>query len=259
MSSVTFYRAGGPVSPRSAKRGALMAILSAALLAAGLGLIAMYLRAPATVFLPVQDVKVDGELRHVDAQTLQRAVTRYLTPGLLQIDLDALRTDLRNIAWVENASVRRLLPSTLLIAITEHEPVARWGRGQLLGRDGSVFAPPQTSAEYAALPSLVGPAEMQRELHAVYMRYAPWFKNLRLQLAEIELDQRRSWRVKLTDGVVVELGRKQLAQRLQRFASLYTGPLRQEWENVSRVDLRYTNGVAVRWRDDVLHTALTQE
>ena len=63
----------------------------------------------------------------------------------------------------------------------------------------------------------------------------------------------------LTDGVVVELGREQLAQRLQRFASLYAGPLRQEWENVKRVDLRYTNGVAVRWRDDVLHTAQTQE
>ncbi|MDH3714234.1 MAG: cell division protein FtsQ/DivIB [Gammaproteobacteria bacterium] len=259
MSSATFYRVGGPVSPRSAKRGALMAILSIALLAVGLWLVALYLRAPATVFLPVQDVKVDGELRHVDAQTLQQVVTRHLTPGLLQINLDALRTDLRKIAWVEDVSVRRLLPSTLLIAITEHEPVARWGRDHLLGRDGSVFAPPQTNAGFSALPSLVGPAQMQRELHAVYMRYAPWFKKLRLQLAEIELDQRRSWRVTLTDGVVVELGRHQLAQRLQRFASLYSGPLRQEWENVSHVDLRYTNGVAVRWRDDVLHTALTQE
>jgi cell division protein FtsQ len=234
-------------------------MLCVALLAAGLWLIALYLRTPATVFMPVHDVKVDGELRRVDAATLRQVVTRHLTPGLLQIDLDTLRDAVRDIAWVESASVRRLLPSTLLIAITEHEPVARWGRGQLLGRDGTIFEPPQTTAEFAALPSLIGPVEMQRELHAVYMRYAPWFVNLRLQLAEVELDQRRSWRVTLTDGVVVELGRDQFAQRLQRFASLYSGPLRQEWDNVRGIDLRYTNGVAVRWRDDVLHTALTQE
>ncbi len=258
MSSVTFYRANGPVSPRSTRRSVLTTALLVVLLAAGLGAIAWYLHAPSSVFLPVHNVKVDGELRHVDARTLQQVVTRHLTPGLLQIDLQALRTELRKVPWIEDVSVRRLLPGTLLIAVTEHEPVARWGRGQLLGRDGSVFEP-RTTAEFAALPSLVGPAEMQRELHAVYERYAPWFRKLRLQVAEIELDQRRSWRVTLTDGVVVELGRRQLAQRLQRFASLYTGPLLQEWENVRRVDLRYTNGVAVRWRDDVLHTAQTQE
>ncbi|MDH3451638.1 MAG: cell division protein FtsQ/DivIB [Gammaproteobacteria bacterium] len=259
MSSVTFYRASGPVSPRSRKRSALMTALLVALLAAGLWLTAWYLRASTAVFLPVQDVKVEGELRRVDAATLQQVVTRNLMPGLLQIDLQALRAELRNIPWVEDASVRRLLPSTLLIAVTEHEPVARWGRSQLLGRDGSVFEPPQTTAEFAALPSLIGPAEMQRELHAVYVRYAPWFGKLQLQVGEIELDQRRSWRVTLTDGVVVELGRDHLAQRLQRFASLYSGPLLQEWENVRRVDLRYTNGVTVRWRDDVLHTVQTQE
>ncbi len=259
MSSVTLYRASGPVSPRSTRRTAVTTALLIVLLAVGLGAIAWYLRTPAMVFMPVHDVKVDGELRHVDARTLQQVVTRHLTPGLLQVDLQALRAEVRNIPWVEDVSVRRLLPSTLLLAVTEHEPVARWGRGQLLGRDGSVFEPPQTTAAFASLPSLVGPAEMQRELHAVYMRYAPWFKKLRLQVAEIELDQRRSWRVRLTDGVVLELGRTQLAQRLQRFASLYAGPLLLEWENVQRVDLRYTNGVAVRWRDDVLHTAQTQE
>lgn len=259
MSSVTFYRAGGPVSPRSTRRNVAMTAATVAALAVSLAAAAWYLRAPETVFLPVLEVKVDGELRHVDARTLQATVTRNLAPGLLQIDLQALRAELRDIPWVEDASVRRLLPSTLLIAITEHEPVARWGRGQLLGRDGSVFEPPQSTAGFATLPSLVGPAEMQRELHAVYMRYAPWFRKLQLQVAEIELDQRRSWRVTLTDGVVVELGREQLAQRLQRFAMLYSGPLLSEWENVQRVDLRYTNGVAVRWRDDVLHTAQTQE
>lgn len=258
MSSVTFYRANGPVSPRSIRRSALTTALLVALLAVGLGAVAWLLHTPSRVFLPVHDVKVDGELQRVDTRALQQVVTRHLTPGLLQIDMRTLRAELRKLPWIEDVSVRRLLPSTLLIAVTEHEPVARWGRRQLLGRDGTVFEPHST-AEFATLPSLVGPPEMQRELHAVYKRYAPWFRKLQLQVAEIELDQRRSWRVTLTDGVVVELGRRQLAQRLQRFASLYTGPLLQEWENVRRVDLRYTNGVAVRWRDDVLHTAQTQE
>lgn len=219
----------------------------------------LYLRAPDTVFLPVRDVKVDGELRRVEAKQLQRVVMRHLTPGLLQIDMQALRSDLRSIAWVESVWVRRVPPSTLLIGVTEHEPVARWGGKQLLGRDGSIFEPPAIAGEFATLPLLAGPAEMQRELHAMYTRYAPWFRKLRLQLAEIELDERRSWRVTLADGVVIELGREQFVQRLQRFASLYSGPLRQEWETVKRIDLRYTHGVAVRWRDDVLHTAVIRE
>jgi cell division protein FtsQ len=48
----------------------------------------------------------------------------------------------------------------------------------------------------------------------------------------------------------MELGRLQLEQRLQRFVRSWPMVLAHAAERISVIDLRYSNGFAVRWQLD---------
>jgi cell division protein FtsQ len=47
----------------------------------------------------------------------------------------------------------------------------------------------------------------------------------------------------------VRLGRRDVDQRLERFFAVAAPVLRDDFERIEYVDLRYTNGFAVGWRD----------
>ena len=69
-----------------------------------------------------------------------------------------------------------------------------------------------------------------------------------LKVAELELSERRAWRVTLADGAVLILGRHFVGERLERFARAWPTALEPNWTRVASLDLRYTNGFAVRPR-----------
>ncbi len=71
--------------------------------------------------------------------------------------------------------------------------------------------------------------------------------DVNLQAAQITLSPRRAWQLRLSNGMVLELGREDMQQRLARFVAVQrTEDGRQKTEGAMYVDLRYRNGFAVR-------------
>jgi cell division protein FtsQ len=62
------------------------------------------------------------------------------------------------------------------------------------------------------------------------------------------MDERRSWQVKFTDDMQLQLGRAESEQRLARFIRVFEGPLASYRDQIQIVDMRYTNGLAVVWK-----------
>ena len=56
-----------------------------------------------------------------------------------------------------------------------------------------------------------------------------------------------SWRVQLSNGLTVEVGRHDPMQRVERFVRVYPAILAAANGRLVAVDLRYSNGFAVRW------------
>jgi hypothetical protein len=66
-----------------------------------------------------------------------------------------------------------------------------------------------------------------------------------LLIRHITLDERRAWSLVLDDGVEIALGRKAMDTRVRRLARVYA-QLMGAGPSPVAVDLRYTNGLAVR-------------
>jgi cell division protein FtsQ len=64
----------------------------------------------------------------------------------------------------------------------------------------------------------------------------------------IQVDARQSWRVLLASGAVLELGRVDVDQRMRRFVDTANLILRATDQRIMTADLRYPNGLAIRWR-----------
>jgi cell division septal protein FtsQ len=70
--------------------------------------------------------------------------------NILLCDLQALRADIRRLAWVQDASIQKVFPSTLRITVIERKPFALLERGGLWLADaeGHVLEPVYDLEEY---------------------------------------------------------------------------------------------------------------
>jgi len=200
---------------------------------------------PAT--LPVKTVRVGGELVHLGREQLRQTVSPFAQAGLLRVDIDEVRGAVRALPWVDRAEVRRAWPDTLEIRITEQQAVARWADEALVNSRGELFRP-QREQWPGGLPELAGPQRNAAVIASRFSQLRNLFAPLGLEPTALVQDDRRSWRVRLGNGVEVLLGRKRSAERLLRFVRLYPRVLAARAGDIKRVDLRYTNGFAVAWR-----------
>ncbi len=197
--------------------------------------------------LPIRSVRVEGDFVHLSARQVRAAVAPVARGGFFQVAVGQVMRAAQSLPWVDRVSVTRIWPDTLLIAVTEQTPLARWGEHELINRRGQRFAPPLDTFP-AGLPQLRGPDGLETVLAARYYEMARVLAPVGLQIRELDQDERRSWRMLLDNGIELRLGRTEAYERLLRFVRLYPGTLAPQAEMVGQVDLRYTNGFAVRWK-----------
>ena len=195
----------------------------------------------------VDSVRIAGEFRHVDRARLERVISEEITRGFFEVDVEAVRAAALEIAWVRDASVRRVWPDALHVAIVEREPVARWNDSALLERDGSLFRPEELPDD-PALTLLAGPRDAEREVLAALGRFSAALGEFGGGITRLAMLERGGWRVGLGNGVELRLAQGQDAATLKRFAAVAPGLFAGRVDDIVTVDLRYANGFAVRMR-----------
>ncbi|MGB3722052.1 MAG: cell division protein FtsQ/DivIB, partial [Pacificimonas sp.] len=113
-------------------------------------------RGVAAAGFEVQDVDVTGaqEMANLPVYT---AALDGASDSMLLVDLDEVKERLELLPWVEEASVGRVLPNRLTIAITERKPAAIWqndGMHRLVDAEGRILQADDLS-RFAHLPLVV--------------------------------------------------------------------------------------------------------
>jgi len=203
---------------------------------------------------PLRVVEVQGDFRYQDKQQLQVAVAPHVTGGFFTVDVTAIRTAAEQLPWVHKARVKRIWPATLRLQIEEQQPVARWGEYGFLNERGEPFVP-ETTAISLVLPSLAGPDGLELKVLENFKRVSKTLAALGITVTRMQLDNRRAWHLQLDNSVLLELGRADAGQRLQRFVRAYPNVFAGRLDDLQHVDLRYSNGFSVYWKQAVLENA----
>jgi len=200
---------------------------------------------------PLSVVEVKGDFRYLDKQQLQLAVAPHATGGFFTVDVAAIRTAAEQLPWVHRARVKRVWPATLRLQIEEQQPVARWGEHGFLNERGEPFVP-EVTATSLVLPSLAGPDGLELKVLENFQRVSKTLAPLGITVTRMQLDNRRAWHLQLDNAVLLELGRADAGQRLQRFVRAYPNVFAGRLDDLQHVDLRYSNGFSVYWKQAVL-------
>lgn len=198
-------------------------------------------------FLPIKTVKIIATYQHVTKKTLENAVTPFVPAGLLSINVDGLQQQILQIPWVYSALIKRVWPNQLVINIVEQQPVAVWNTNSLLNAEGNIFSPVISSFP-AGLPSFSGPEGQQQLMLQQYQYFNTQLAPFHLSIAQISLDQRRSWQMVLNNGMVLVLGKEHPMTRFNRFIAVYDKIFSNPQKIALHVDMRYSDGFAVQWQ-----------
>ncbi|MDD5241289.1 MAG: cell division protein FtsQ/DivIB [Sulfuricella sp.] len=192
---------------------------------------------------PLRMVDVRGGLQHVNREQVQFIVAREMKGNFFTLDLNRTRAAFEKLPWVRNVNVRRRWPDKLEVAIEEHVVLARWDSSALVNTRGELFR----AASNAVLPEFSGPEDAAGEMARDYGEFSRLLKPLNLKPVRMSLSDRRALQVRLNTGLVLELGRDRVRERLEKFAGVYQVTLAKLAQPASYADLRYPNGFAVHY------------
>lgn len=196
---------------------------------------------------PIGQVSVSGDLTGEDRTAVEAEASKWIGRSFFATDLARVKAEVETRPWVESAAVSRAWPDRLQVEIREKQPLAYWNEGQLISLSGRVFQPDNPEVA-GRLPRLSGPDERVREVVTTAREMAEKLAQQGIGFAGLQLEDRGAWTLILSNGIEVALGRDQVGERFERFMTVYQGQLAARAHEVKRVDARYTNGVAVRWK-----------
>lgn len=207
-----------------------------------------YLQNPNT--LPVNKIHALGAFNMVNETMLREVVAKTVTGGYFTVNVDEVKHAVEEIPWVYQANVSRVWPDTISINVTEQSALAYWATGGIVNQHGTLFKPTETNKSLS-LPVFDAPLGMERNMTEFYLMARDIVEPLGLIITHLHMDSRRAYRLTLSNGIDVLLGRENMQDRLKRFARVYQKVLATRAEDIERIDTRYSNGLAVGWNKNI--------
>lgn len=195
---------------------------------------------------PVLIVDVEGEFKYLKKAIVADIVNESLESGYLQTDLPNLHRQLVARPWIKEASLKRKMNSTLQIELLEHKPLATWNDSSLISTEALLFTPDVIPTDLY-IPHLSG-----QDYLAVLSMYEQLAQKTPADLLPIKaLSVSFDGGITVINGydMVVILDEKNWQDQLERFVVISNKALKNKLPDVEKIDMRYTNGAAVSWRE----------
>lgn len=189
---------------------------------------------------PLHTVELTAEPQRVPTELLEKVVREQVSGNFFTVDLEKTREAFEKLPWVRKVSVRRKFPWSLEVEVEEQVALAHWNGSALVNTHGEVFM----GNTEQVLPAFIGQPDTSMQVTQLYGELSEVLKPLHQQIEQISLSPRFAWQVKLDRGMVLELGREEMQERLSRFVKVYPYSLAAMARPANHVDLRYRNGFA---------------
>jgi len=219
------------------------------------------LYSPAVLLLKPDQIEVTGNHVVTREAVLQQFV-QDRNHSVLRVSLDARRDQLEQLPWVESASVQRILPNRIRVALTERTPVAFARTGNelaLIDAHGVILDRPRD--EDLHFPIVTGVSEdLPREQREKRMQlYQEFLKDIELvrggssqNVSEVDLSNPKDLRVVMTglasatdsQAVTIHFGSADFSRKFKMLVDNFS-----QWQantgKVQSIDLQYSRQVVV--------------
>ena len=206
------------------------------------------------------EIEIQGNEHLTRAQILS-VFGADLERNIFKVPLAERRADLERLPWVSHATVMRLLPNHLRIAVTERTPVAFVRQGTQIGLvdAGGVLLdmPPQSAGDpHYSFPVLTGlnaddPLSTRAARMAVYAKFMKELdsggQKLSQNLSEVDVSNPEDVKALVASGgtdILVHFGDEQFLERYHEFQQ-HLPEWKQQYPKLASADMRYERQVVL--------------
>jgi len=225
--------------------------------------------------LQVRNIVVHGLYRLTEGE-VRALMEGARGTNILALDLPEYRARLMQSPWVADAKLRRVIPSTIEVSISERQPLGLCRLGNqlyLLDRTAYIideYGPQYTELDLPIIDGVVrAPAstphrgnsrstkdtespvidQERTELAAQVIDSLAAHKTLAARVSQIDVSDSRNAVVLLDDDTAqLRLGNEKFVERLQLYLDMAPA-LKERVSDIDYVDLRFGRGIVVRPRD----------
>ena len=207
-----------------------------------------------------EDIQTTG-LTEVSRSEMMPVFGEDVGRNIFFVPIDQRRRQLEEIPWIERATVMRVLPDQIRVAVVERQPVAFTRHGEQIGlvdANGVLLsmAPATMAKHHYSFPVLTGidagdPADSRKARMDVYQRMMAELdaggKNNSEQISEIDLTDPEDARVLMPEqgaDIMAHFGEDHFLERYERYQA-HIADWRQQYPHLAAVDLRYDNQVVL--------------
>lgn len=197
---------------------------------------------------PLTQLEVRGEFERLQPADVRQAAERFLASSFFTVDVAQLRETIAALPWVLRVRAEREWPGAISVRVWERQPYARWNEASMLDTESHPFTP--RAAEIpTGLPRLGGSPGHEAEVAQAWQRLAPALQGTPVELVGLNLDARGEWTARTRGDIELRFGQDSPDSRIATLTGVARRVLDGRWEQVQYLDLRYTNGFAVGWRE----------
>jgi cell division protein FtsQ len=152
----------------------------------------------------IENVKITGQTETSEVDVLH-ALDIGTYPSTLTLDLEDAKARIEKLPWVKQATLKKLFPGTVEIAVVERQPYALWqhdGRLSLIDNAGKAITD-DIDDRYASLPKVVGNGAAEKA--AAFTALIGKFPAIASQVRAGILVSEDRWTLVLTSGVELML------------------------------------------------------
>jgi len=199
---------------------------------------------------PIRWLDVDGAFERVSAEQVRASLTPFIKGSFFTVNTDNMQETVDGMPWVASVMVQKSWPDTIQVTIHEYTPVVHWINGYLLDGEGQPFLVPGAD-EIQGLPWLESPEGQMELVFGNWKKFDDSLAAIGQQVERLTLDPRGSWSAHLSGGTEVRFGKGDIFKNLDTLISTWTGLMQGQALPPVSVDLRYTNGFAVLWPENM--------
>jgi cell division protein FtsQ len=200
--------------------------------------------------IPIKYVRTEGVFQYLSKDEIKTALEPLVMSNFFDADMQAIHKAVSELAWVDSVTVKRVWPDAIDIKIREKKPYVRWGQQSLVSARGEIFTPKDIEP-FLNLPILQGPELQQVKALEIMKGVNTALADQSMKMAEFTINDRWAWKIRLTTGLEIQLGRNEQLKKLQRFLKTLAVLGQEQVQQMAIVDLRYPNGYAVSWKPGI--------
>lgn len=197
--------------------------------------------------IKLSKVDIKGDIYYQSPEQIYGIISQYKDKSFYGLNLEEIKFDLLRLPWIKQVFLNRKWPSKLIIELKERKPFAIYSDEGVISDDGEIFYP-SVMPTNKKFPVFYGDSKLLSEMISLYDTISTSLEPIKYSIKELELMPDQGWRVLVNNGINLHLGSKEIEDKLKRFVVAYHRKLKNDVEKISYVDLRYTNGMAVKWK-----------